>query len=187
MAHVKELKEQFDLLPITEDNIELYERLLNLDHSEYVPIIEEILSGRMDIYDTKSLFYRHIPEPIDYGVIPTKLVTEDTSISSVVISNLHNRLFGGDIIQEAVVEINDDDLKEISADKFTEETGIVLSHDDRMKIITGRDTSVVIHTIIDNLTVDAKDIPAGMTLLEYKKALQLKYSSIITKKPIATV
>jgi hypothetical protein len=65
MANISLLKKKFDLLPIDENNWELYQRLLNLDISVYKPLMEEILDGRLDIEDTRPLFASYLPRTID--------------------------------------------------------------------------------------------------------------------------
>ena len=56
MNSIEELKNRFDLLPVDSNNMKLYQKLLHLDISVYKPLMDEILSGRMDIEDTRPIF-----------------------------------------------------------------------------------------------------------------------------------
>ena len=102
MPHISELHAMFKRLDITSKNIALWEALLQLGISTFKPIMNEIISGRLDIEDTRK-------------ILPNKLVTSmnkrlDRRISDnkdyfdILANNLMSRINGDgtDIIKENI-------------------------------------------------------------------------------------
>lgn len=175
MPHISELHAMFKRLDITSKNIALWEALLQLDISTFKPIMNEIISGRLDIEDTRK-------------ILPNKLVTSmnkrlDRRISDnkdyfdILANNLMSRINGDgtDIIKENIVVYNVDHYKLQIAEQYEEETGNKLSPEEVESIL-------LIADIIAYQELNATNIQGT----EAKK-LQNVYSNLLSFKPDAKV
>lgn len=175
MPHISELHAMFKRLDITSKNIALWEALLQLDISTFKPIMNEIISGRLDIEDTRK-------------ILPNKLVTSmnkrlDRRISDnkdyfdILANNLMSRINGDgtDIIKENIVIYNVDHYKIQIAEQYEKETGNKLSPEEVESIL-------LIADIIAYQELNAANIQGT----EAKK-LQNVYSNLLSFKPDAKV
>lgn len=177
MPSVKVLKTKFDDLSFTSDNIVLYAHLLTLDMSDFKPLMEEILLGRIDIEDTRQLFQNEIETEWSGKYFTPTL--SDPRISNDIIetmkSNLSSRLAGeGDnIIKENLLFPSQADIKDKIAQQFFEEHGIRLSPEDVERILPIVETQLFAELSIVNTN--------GVR----NKADQLIISDQLSFKPIA--
>jgi hypothetical protein len=134
MQNVSELKGTFDRLPVSTGNYSLYERLLALDQSVFKPLMEEILTGRLDIEDTRPLFNVNIREIVSAAekISTNKIIQTPDDLRR----NLVNRVFSpNDVIKEVTLpRIDIMDLKMQISEQYTAKTGDVLT-DAQMQVI----------------------------------------------------
>jgi hypothetical protein len=137
MASISLLKEKFDALPFSEDNIALYSILLQLDISDFKPIMEEILSGRINIEDTRAVFANTVNSSWDNGYSKIEDTRISTDISETIKSNLIARMSGNgnDIVKENLIFPDTTDLKYQIAAQFKETYGITLPAEDIEKLL----------------------------------------------------
>ena len=105
--------------------------------------MEEILTGRIDIEDTRKLFSTDINYAWSnqYAEYQVKETLSDprvsTDIGATIKANLRNRFLGNEdlVIKEAVAYPNQDDLRANIADEFFRRTGTQLSKEDIDRIL----------------------------------------------------
>jgi len=132
MAHIKALHENFSELVITNENIALYQALLELDISTFKPIMNEIISGRIDIEDTRKILSNRLYNDNKYKKTERRL-SDDSNYKEVITNNLISRLLGDgkNIIKENIVINNNiDHYKQMIAEEYEKEYGIKLSDTD---------------------------------------------------------
>lgn len=131
MASIKLLKDKFDALVFSETNMVLYEALLRLDISDFKPVMESLLSGEIDIEDTRKIFANDIKTDWLGRYIPLsqKDARLSPDIAETLKSNLVARLSGNgdDIIKENLIYPDLSDLKRQIADTYAEEYGETLT------------------------------------------------------------
>lgn len=144
MPSISLLKDRFDELPISNDNIHLYDALLYLDISVFKPVMEEILAGRIDIEDTRQLFSILVNYPWmnqnEKPYDPNEKLTDQryyNDSATSIRNNLMARLEGNDnsVIKEAPAYPTQVDLKVQIAEDFFKRTGIVMSDEDVEKVL----------------------------------------------------
>jgi len=167
MKTISELKNIFDSLDINESNISLYESLFILDISEYLPLMTEILDGRLDIEDLRSYFNKYNNSAIPKFKKTTPLFIEMEDVVSATVSNLKLSLFGNQSIKEGFLPTDDTDLKYKIAAELKENENITLNDVEINAIITGMDPFKIIST----------DLNRGIT-----KEEQLFASNILSPK-----
>jgi hypothetical protein len=185
MPHIKELKARFDLLPMDANNFPLYQQLLNLDQSIFVPVMDQILSGRIDIEDLRSFFSQNIPARL-VDIMKSPTFNQYKSMENVVKDNIIARFFTSNAIKESIVPLDDTDLKYQAAAAFSKATGIPLTDEQISSIITGSNDNIILQTQIENIKVDSNAIPAGMSYKDFAKQIQLGISDKLAIKPLAT-
>lgn len=132
MTHIKYLKEKFDVLPVAESNIHLYERLLDLDLFDFKPIMEAILEGRLDIEDTRQIFtYNGDIYPSGVSVRDSGLPPISDDVFTNVKTSTVQRYSGDpDIVKESLIYPNMDDIRHEIAETFFERTGQRMTEED---------------------------------------------------------
>jgi hypothetical protein len=172
MIHVKELQDKFSSLDINSKNYALYERLLSLDISDYKPLMQEILDGRLDIEDTRQLLNNVIPSS---NTISTNRKLSENIVETMK-SNLISRLTGEgttNIIKENQLFFNNiDDYKYAIAKEYESQTGKTLTDDEVNSILV-----VVEETYYQQLNLE--DIEGQ------NKDTQLFMSDKMSYKPIS--
>lgn len=137
MASISTLKDKFDLLPFSEENIELYNALLNLDISDFKPLMEEILNGRVDIEDTRAIFLNNVSTSWNRNGSKIQDSRLSTDISKTIKENLITRMTDTDkeILKENLIFPDTRDLKQQIADEFKKTHGITLPPEDIEKLL----------------------------------------------------
>ena len=144
MASISLLKDKFDKLPISNDNIHLYDALLYLDISDFKPVMEEILLGRITIEDTRQLFSTLVNytwmNQNDSPYNPFEKLHDPrifTDVAEGIKHNLNARLNGNDgqVIKEAPAYPTQSDLRVRIAEDFYKRNGIELSDEDIDKLL----------------------------------------------------
>jgi hypothetical protein len=146
MKNVNELKSLFDRLNITEDNIDLFESLLIQDASEFIPLMTEILDGRVDIGDLRSFFNKYTEDRV---ILPNKslpLFLNNTNLVTSTVDSLKNSLFSDNPIKEGFLPTDDTDLKYAIAAKLKNEQNIDLTDLEINSIVTGKESFKIIST-----------------------------------------
>lgn len=172
MIHIKELQDKFSSLDVNSKNYALYERLLLLDISDYKPLMQEILDGRLDIEDTRQLFNNVIPSSNKKST--NRNLSEN--IVDTMKSNLIARLTGentSDIIKENQLFFNNlDDYKYAIAKEYESQTGNTLTDDEINSILV-----VVQETYYQQLNLEDID--------GQNKEAQIFMSDKMSYKPIS--
>jgi hypothetical protein len=172
MIHVKELQDKFSKLDVNSKNYFLYERLLLLDISDYKPLMQEILDGRLDIEDTRQLLSNII---YSNNKISTNRNLSENIVDTMK-SNLISRLTGentSDIVKENQLFFNNlDDYKYAIAKEYEEQTGNTLTDDEVNSILV-----IVQETYYQQLNLEDID---GQS-----KDTQLFMSDKMSYKPIS--
>lgn len=183
MPNISVLKANFDRLDIVEDNVELYEALLILDQSEFIPIMEEILAGRLDINDLTSFFNKYNNLKFFFNEVKLPMLSEidSANLATIVIGNIKQSLFNGKPIKEGFIPKDDTDLKFKIAKDLYDAQGISLSDTDIMKIITG-DKYSLNSTLLDRQEYGDLGVKPDSSGTDYKKSLQIKLSNIFATK-----
>ena len=137
VANIKELKAKFDRLPVTPENYKLYEALLDLDRTVFVPLMEEIIEGRLDIEDTRPLVSSSLmieELPVSEERLPILQTGEDLK------KNVAARLFDPtNYIREVQIEdFSVDGEREAALDAFEERTGIRLTPAQRSAFLASK-------------------------------------------------
>lgn len=174
MPSIKVLKTKFDELVVNSTNIALYERLLTLDISDYKPLMEEILLGRLGIEDTREVFKNNMLLAAFGGeVVNDPRIS--TNMAETMKANLLERMKGsGDnLIKENLVFPSTEDLKDQIADRYFKEYGIKLPPEDIVKLLP-----IIENELISELSLNNN---AGTR----DKADQLIYSDQLAFKPSA--
>lgn len=137
MTSISILKAQFDALPFSESNIALYELLLTLDISDFKPVIEEILSGRITIEDTRQLFANNVASLWNSNSIKVLDARATDNISATIKNNLIARIVGNsnDIVKENLMYPDNTDLKYQIAAQFKADYGIDLPKEDIERLL----------------------------------------------------
>ena len=135
MANISLLKTEFDKLPVDIDNMMLYEALLYLDISDFKPVMEELLTGRIDIEDTRPIFYNTY---VSYYWLFEKNRQEikDVRLSKKVMDTIQNNIISkisGDekgIIREGIIFPDLTNMKIEIANEYFERTGNKLTNEE---------------------------------------------------------
>lgn len=156
MLHIKELKTKFDSLDVNLDNFYLWEKLVNSTYQVYKPIMEKILSGEIDIYDTEELLEVETAKKGYKAAIskndPTILETRNH-----IKNDLLKRIFGKDypemdIIKEVKTLVaNLDDYRELIAQLYYKKTGAKLSPVQVEKIIPEIEKEILLQINYENI------------------------------------
>lgn len=175
MAHIKSLHDSFTSINITDDNFSLWQKLLDVDISDYKPLMEKLLSGELDIEDTRPLLENIVTTSYESLNKESRLSKD---LNQTIKSNLTARLFAdGEVIKENALFIhNKDDYKEAIAQKYFEKTGNFLSESAKAKILV-----IIEEQIIQELNM------SNYAGYEDPKAIQLRYSDMMSVKPIAEI
>lgn len=175
MAHIKELQVEFNSLPVSNDNIKLYAALLTLDQYEFKPVMEGILTGRIDIEDTRRIFYnngyfRHNDRNYNTTVKDARVSTD---IGKTIADNIQARLFGKEdnIIKESIIGLDNNDLKKDIAKEYTRRTGETLSTEDIDALLPILETQLYVELSLYNPNTN-KD-----------KEHQNRFSDLLAYKP----
>lgn len=134
MPSISILKEKFDNLPMTADNMALYQVLLFTDISDYKPVMEQILLGKIDIEDTRQIFYNY--SNYNWARYENKNLAENiydarisTNIMDTISNNIVAALEGNEdaIIKESIIIPTQDNLKNQIASEFKKRTGLTMT------------------------------------------------------------
>ena len=172
MIHIKELQDKFSNLDVNSKNYVLYERLLLLDISDYKPLMQEILDGRLDIEDTR--------QPLNNVIPSSNKTSTNRNLSENIVdtmkSNLIARLTGentSDIIKENQLFFNNlDDYRYAIAKEYESQTGNTLTDDEINSILV-----VVQETYYQQLNLEDID--------GQNKETQIFMSDKMSYKPIS--
>ena len=184
MPSISLLKEKFDKLLISNENIHLYDALLYLDISDFKPVMEEILLGRIDIEDTRQLFSIMVNYPwmnqSDKPYDPFEKLADQLyypNTAQAVRDNLMARLEGNDgrVIKEAPAFPNQIELKARIADEFFRSTGQQLAKEDIEKLLPIVKSELMMELSLYNNNA-VKD-----------KSYQLVISDLLSIKPKVTI
>lgn len=175
MPHISELHEMFKKLDITSNNIALWEALLQLDISTFKPIMNEIISGRLDIEDTRKILPNKLVTSMNKRL--DRRISDNKSYFDILANNLMSRINGDgtDIIKENIVVYNVDHYKIQIAEQYEKETGNKLTSEEIESIL-------LIADIIAYQELNTTNIQGA----EAKK-LQNVYSNLLSFKPDAKV
>lgn len=173
MENAKVLKEKFDRLYVSKNNLLLWRELLRLDQSIFKPLMDEILKGTLDIEDTRVLFrtnriYHTYSDKSKSGK-HDRLISDD--LENIPISNIKQKLFpkrNQEIIKEVPADIlNLPDYRKQIADEYKKRTGKELSEEQISKILPEVERRVLMQTNYNNI-----DFPN-------KKEMQIKFNNAI--------
>lgn len=134
MPSISLLKDKFDELNVTAQNMELYELLLYSDISDFKPVMEQILLGRLDIEDTRQIFYTVVNHKWLTG--SGRDVIKDVRISDNIMDTIKNNIIAvlnndeKAIIKESIIIPNQSQLKNEIATEFKKRTGMELSKEE---------------------------------------------------------
>lgn len=167
MKNVIELKSLFDRLDLNETNITLYESLFFQDASEYIPLMTEILAGRLDIGDLESFLNKHTDERVKSTNKALPLFMDSEGLVTSTVANLKNSLFNTNPIKEGLIPVDDTDLKYEIAAKLKEEKNIELNDVEINSIITGKEPFKVISTDF-NRSINKEEQLSNSNLLSPK-------------------
>ena len=171
MKNIQDLYNEFNLLPIDNENSKLYENLLSLNQVEFFTIFTEILNGRLDIYDTVSFFYSktNIPTQFKKNILPNNL---DNNLKESTLNTLSNGLFGNNEVSKEALMLLDFTDEKINIQKQLEKQGVIIDDSDVDKIIIGMDKYKVVSTDIEK---------------NKNKEEQLKISNLLSSKNTGTL
>ena len=136
MANISVLKEDFDKLPMSMENYPLYTNLLELDISDFKPLMEALLDNRLDIEDTRPIFSPYMNFQWSKGdrlKDPRIAVENEGYLADAALA----RLNGDDskIIKENIAFPSTDVLKNMIAEEYFRREGVQLPPEDVAKLI----------------------------------------------------
>jgi hypothetical protein len=149
MESIQSLFKKFKQLPITNENFFLYERLLSLTQIDFFTLISEILQGRLDIEDTRSIFYEKttINRSINTNNALPNLINEN-NLSTQIQTNYNNILFGNQSTKEALMLLDFTDEKFRIQNELAKQ-GVIISDADVEEIIIGKENYKTVSTDIE--------------------------------------
>ena len=179
MENIMKLKEKFDSLPISDENVDLYRKLFDLDIADFKPVMEGLLSGEIDIEDTRKLFQNDpdlkTPPGVRYDASSPLPMNADTvdSITANIISSLTED--SPRTIKETLTYPSPDTFKNRIAAMYKDQTGITM---------TPEEVNALIPIIEEELFTS---MALGQSKGTRNKADQLSLSDKITNSPIAVI
>lgn len=143
MQNAIELKKLFDKLDVNLNNRKLFENLLDLDRSVFKPLIEKILTGDLDIEDTRPIFSIFLSKPIGENQLASKMFLIDTP--SKLLKNVSDRLFNPEsFIKEADIS-NIDQIEETKIqviNSYQQSSGVILTDGEKKALVVAIDAYV---------------------------------------------
>lgn len=140
MQNSIEIKKLFDRLNINTTNRLLFENLLNLDRTVYKPLIEKILSGELDIEDTRPIFSIFLSKPIGENNTVSKMFLIDSNYK--FIKNMSDRIFDPlNFIKELELsnkdQVEETKMKVIS--DYQKDRNVILTENEKKALIVAID------------------------------------------------
>ncbi|WP_368880303.1 hypothetical protein [Proteus mirabilis] len=182
MNHIKVLYDNFQKLDINDKNFLLYQRLLDLDISDFKPIMEELLSGRLDIEDTRKILLNDFSSTFNQEEKFNPFLKDSDQLLR---NNLLKRLTSNDgkgIIKENVIPItNFDDFKHRVYEEFNRQVEENLLNSDFKFSEEDIKSIMIIAEKEFRQTIDWEGIKVSF---DKQKDQQLLVSDLLSFKPI---